>query len=194
LVALLLAGTAYKGDSAHANPVPGNGTVTYDVDPEITGNTNSTLGTVERCVRVDNAEVGFDGASDYTVDVIVTGDTETPDYYDVSLNYNSGLVHIATADTYIKLAGSFCLADALPDSDGTFTAGCSYLSGGPGTANDGTIVRIGLDLSNAVGTVTFSFNPYPQTDYHSSDLDDHRSRSTRACRRSTKTARCRRRT
>ena len=198
LVALLLTGTSYKGDTAHANPTPGNGAVNYDVDPLIAededldgftndgcaavgaaetvcSNTASTLGTVQDCVRVDNAEVGFDGAADYYVDVVVTGDTETGQYYDVNLNYDQSLVHIATADLLIKFPGSTCMGDTpLPDIDGTYAGGCSYLSGGgPGIANDGTIVRLGLDLSNASGVVNFSFNGYPLTDYFSKDGDDH---------------------
>jgi hypothetical protein len=226
LVALLLTGTSYKGaDIAHAVA----GTVNYDVDPETTGNTASTLGTVEECVRVDIASPVFDGVdddsdgaindgcpvmgtaepttpvnkcldaidddndgrvndgcptvgaaaetacdtgSDYNIDIVVTGDTQAPDYYDVNLNYDSTKVHVAApgTDTYIKMPGGFCLNDALPDSDGSFAAGCSYLAGGPGTPNDGTITRVGLDIGSS-GLVTFTFNDYPLTDYHSAGGD-----------------------
>jgi hypothetical protein len=174
LVALLLTGTSYKGDIAHAVA----GIVNYDVDPLTTGNTASTLGTVEECVRFDKAGGGFDGVSDYNIDVVVFGDTQAPDYYDVNLNYsNTSLVHVAASgtDVYIKLPGSFCLSDGLPDSDGTFVAGCSYLAGGPGTAGNGTITRIGLDIDGTAtpGVVTFSFNDYPLTDYHSLAGGDH---------------------
>jgi len=153
------------------------GTVNYDLDPLTTGNTASTIGPggVEACVRVNYTASGFDDVSDYNVDVVVQGDTQAPDYYDVQLNYdNSTLVHVAATgtDLYIKLPGSFCLSDGLPDSDGTFVAGCSYLAAPAGTAGDGTIMRVGLDIDGtSSGVVNFSFNPYPQSDYHSAAGD-----------------------
>ena len=42
------------------------GTVNFDIDPEITGNSADTLGTVESCVRVDGSG-GFDGTPDATI-------------------------------------------------------------------------------------------------------------------------------
>ena len=155
-------------------------TVNYDVDPLTTGNTASTIGPggVEACVRVNYTASGFDGTSDYNVDVVVQGDTQAPDYYDVQLNYsNSALVHVASpgTDAAIKLPASFCLTDTLPDSDGTFIGGCSYLAAPwAGTAGNGTIVRVGLDIDGTKsGVVNFSFNPYPGTDYHSLAGGDH---------------------
>ena len=65
------------------------GTVNFDVDPLTTGNTASTLGTVEACVRVNKAGGGFDDISDYNIDVVVFGDTQAPQYYDVQLNYDN---------------------------------------------------------------------------------------------------------
>ena len=61
MAVLVLTGTSYTGgDVAHAQ-----GTVNFDVDPDITGNTASTLGTVERCVAITcpSASCGWDGPS-----------------------------------------------------------------------------------------------------------------------------------
>ena len=150
---------------------PAGGAIEMGIDPETTGNTASTLGTVEDCVRFDKAGGGFDGLGDYNIDVVVFGDTLAPVIYDSSLNYDNTLVHVAAPGTAIdiKLPGSFCVSDELPDSDGLFTSGCAYLSGGPGTAGDGTLVRVGLDIDGTKsGVVTFTFNPPPQTAYASS--------------------------
>jgi len=201
------------------------GAIEMGIDPETTGNTASTLGTLEPCVRVDVPHLAFDGVSDYNIDVYVKGDTQAPQYYDAFVVYaavndgcpaldepetgdqclnsvdddgddeaNDGcpqvgataesgeqctgsmgkdddgdaIVHVAApgTDDDIKLPGSFCLSDALPGSDGAFAVGCSYLSGGPGTPGDGVLLRLGLDIGGP-GVATFSFNPYPQTDYAS---------------------------
>ena len=169
LVALLLTGTSYKGgDIAHAQ-----GTVTYDLDPETTGNSANTIGTggVEACARFDKAGGGLDGTGDYIVDVVVQGDTQAPTIYDSALNYSdTSLVNIVATgtDIGIKMPGGFCLSDGFPDSDGLFTSGCTYVAGGPGTAGNGTIVRLNLDINgNSSGVVTFTFDADPSTDYWS---------------------------
>ena len=168
-------------EATAAPTTPAGGPIEMGIDPETTGNTASTIGPggVEACVRFDKAGGGFDGISDYTIDVVVTGDTLAPVIYDSSLNYsNPSLVHVVATgtDIGIKMPSGFCLSDAFPDSDGTFTSGCTYLAGGPGTAGDGTIVRVGLDVDGtSSGVVTFSFNPDPSTDYWSGAIDspDH---------------------
>ncbi|UCH87265.1 MAG: thrombospondin type 3 repeat-containing protein, partial [Dehalococcoidia bacterium] len=160
------------------------GTVNFDIDPETTGNSANTLGTIEDCVEITVPSPSFDGVSDYVIDIIVTGDTQAPVAYDASLNYcddPSGgvdptkcdgdpvtMVHIAPpdTDTIIKLPGSMPLGDVVPDSDGVFAAGALYLFGGPGTAGNGTLVRVGLDIG-ASGVVTFSLNPPALTAYAS---------------------------
>jgi len=158
-------------EATAAPTTPAGGAIEMGIDPETTGNTAGTLGTLERCVRVDVPSPAFDGVSDYNIDVYVKGDTQAPQYYDVSLNYSdTSLVNVASPGTAIdiKLPGSFCVSDELPDSDGSFGAGCAHLSGGPGTAGDGTLVRVGLDIDGTKsGVVTFTLNPYPQTDYNS---------------------------
>lgn len=67
-------------------------------------------------------------------------------------------VHIAApgTDALIKMPEAIDFSEALPDSDGQFNAGAIYMSGGPGTAGVGTLVRLGLDIGGA-GLVTFSF-------------------------------------
>jgi hypothetical protein len=180
-VALLASLTLALPDEAHAQ-----GTVNFDIDPEITGNSADTLGTVEDCYAVTcpsaecdwDGSSSFDGVSDYVIDVVVTGDTEAPTNYHASLNYDETKVHVAEPGTDPgidldgKMGGAHDLSEGpLPDSDGTFDAGAMYLMGGPGTAGSGTIARVGLDIG-ASGVVTFSLNAAPPTAYVS-DLGAH---------------------
>jgi len=144
------------------------------IDPEVTGNTASTLGTLEDCVRVDVPSPAFDGVSDYDIDVYVQGDTQAPLAYDAAVSYDATKVHITApgTSTLIKLPGASSLGDALPDADGMFIAGTVYLSGGPGTAGDGALVRLGLDIGGS-GVVTFDFDPDPPaTSYVSKSGED----------------------
>ena len=192
------------------------GAIEMGIDPETMGNTASTLGMLEPCVRVDVPNPAFDGVSDYNIDVYVKGDTQAPVGYDASVVYaavndgcpaldepetgdkclnsvdddgdtevNDGcpqvgatgesgeqcggdgkdddgdvIVHVVApgTDDDIKLPSSLCLSDALPDGDGIYHAGCAYLTDGPGTAGDGTLVRLGLDIGGS-GLVTFALNP-----------------------------------
>jgi len=131
-------------------------TVNFDVDPNVTGNSPNTLGTVEECVRVDvDVSGGFDGNIDYSIDIVVTGDTQAPTGYTASLAYHSGKIHIVDpTDTDIKLQGAVDGSESRPDSDGTYDASVMYIMGGPGTAGNGTITRVGLDIGSS-GLVTF---------------------------------------
>jgi hypothetical protein len=148
-------------------PVHAQGTVNFDIDPEITGNSANTLGAIEDCVRVDIPSPAFDGVSDYIIDIVVSGDTQGPIAYDASMNYDPAIVHIATPDTdvLIKTPGGFPLGDVAPDSDGVFQPGV-ILFAGAGIPGDGTLVRVGLDIGGE-GLLTFDFNPSPLTSYNS---------------------------
>jgi hypothetical protein len=165
LVALLLAGTSYTGGNiAHAQ-----GVVNFDVDPDTTGNTASTLGTVEKCVRVDGSFTK-NGVSDYNIDVVVTGDTQAPVAYDADLVMDQDAnvdVTAAGTNSVIKLPGSTDLSDPLPNVDAVYHSGTVYLSGGPGTAGNGTISRVGLDLAAGSYVITFTLTPDPLTAYAS---------------------------
>jgi hypothetical protein len=203
------------------------GTIEMGIDPETTGNTASTLGTLERCVRVDVPNPAFDDISDYNIDVYVKGDTQAPIAYDAAVVYtaindgcpavadpeigdeclnsvdddgdtkvNDGcpqvgasaesgdecdgadddgdvIVHVAAPGTndLIKLPGATSFTEARPDSDGVFVAGAGYITGGPGTAGNGTLVRLGLDIGGS-GVVTFALNPPPSSAY-ASDAGNH---------------------
>ncbi len=150
------------------------GTVSFDIDPEITGNSANTLGAVENCYAVACPSVecswdgssSFDGVSDYVIDVVVSGDTQALNNYYASLNYDEAKVHVAEpdTDTLIKMPWAFDLSEELPDSDGIFAAGAIYLMGESGTAGNGTIVRVGLDIG-ASGVVLFSLEAAPLTAY-----------------------------
>jgi len=144
------------------------------IDPEVTGNTATTLGALEDCVRVDMPSPVFDGVSDYDVDVYVRGDAQAPIAYDASVTYDASKVHIAAPGTssIIKMPGTGGAGDSVPDSDGLFVAGSLYLSGGPGTPGDGTLVRLGLDIG-APGVVTFDFDPAPATTAYASASGEH---------------------
>jgi len=142
-------------------------TVNFDVDPNVTGNSANTLGPVEDCVRVDIPSPAFDGESDYVIDIVVTGDTQAPTDYTASLTYASNKIHIADpgTDTDIKLQGAVDSSETRPDSDGTYQANVMYFFGGPGTAGNGTITRLGLDIGGS-GVVYFGLIE-PSTTYSS---------------------------
>jgi len=147
------------------------GLVTFDIDPEITGNTGGTLGTVQDCVRV-NVAGGFDAAPDYTIDAVVTGGTQAPTGYDASVTYDNTKVKILDAGTnpLIKLPGAWDStmdedAGSYKSTDGTLNAGAGYLFGGPGTAGNGAIVRLGLDINGAAGSFILTFGFVSPTDY-----------------------------
>jgi hypothetical protein len=142
------------------------------IDPETTGNTASTLGTLERCVRVDVPNPAFDGVSDYNIDVYVKGDTQAPIAYDASANYDQNIVHIAApgTDTLVKMPDAVeSTTEIVPDSDGTFTAGVIYFDPTKfGTPGDGVLVRLGLDIGGS-GLITFALNPPPLSAYASGE-------------------------
>jgi hypothetical protein len=171
-VVVLAAVWALRDDSGSSTRAEG-GAVEMGIDPEVTGNTATSLGTLEYCVRVDIESPAFDNVSDYVVDVYVKGDTQAPAGYDAWVTYDAGKVHIVapTTDALLKLPGASTFTDAVPDSDGKFVASVGYLSGGPGTAGDGTLVRLGLDIG-ASGLVSFDFDsPGPAAAYYSPGED-----------------------
>ena len=145
------------------------GTVNFDIDPEITGNSANTLGAVESCARCDVAgpDIG-DGVADCFVDIVVWGDTQAPVSYDVSINYTDVIVTIAApgTDPLIKMPGAADTGDTPPDDDGTFVCSARYFEGGPGIPGDGAICRLGLDAISH-GMVTFTLDPPPLTAYES---------------------------
>jgi len=149
---------------ATATPTtPAGGAIEMGIDPETTGNTASTLGDVEDCVRVDVPSPAFDGVSDYNIDVYVKGDTQAPVAYDASVTYDNTKVHIAApgTDVLIKMPGATSMADTgtPPDTDGTFTAGVIYFDPAESRIpGDGVLVRLGLDIGGS-GLVTFALNP-----------------------------------
>ncbi|MGB6836735.1 MAG: hypothetical protein WBF66_03410 [Dehalococcoidia bacterium] len=145
------------------------------IDPETTGNTASTLGTLESCVRVDVPSPAFDGVSDHNIDVYVKGDTQSPVGYEVSVTYDQNIVHIAApgTDTLIKMPGALEPSpETLPDSDGMFIAGALHLDPAKfGTPGDGALVRLGLDIGGS-GVVTFSLDP-PADNGYATDAGIH---------------------
>jgi hypothetical protein len=141
------------------------------IDVETTGNTASTLGTLERCVRVDVPSAAFDGVSDYNIDVYVKGETQAPTAYDVSVTYDNTKVHIAApgTDVLIKMPGATNMAETgtPPDTDGIFTAGALYFDPAQSNiAGDGVLVRLGLDIGGS-GLLAFTLNRPPLNAYAS---------------------------
>lgn len=164
LLTLTLLSLRFPGshESAYAQ-----GGVDFDIDPDISGNTASSIGAggVEDCVRV-NRSGGFDGSADHTIDVVVQGDTQAPTSYDAWVTYDSTVIQVLDngTDALIKLpaAADFTTNEdpgPIRSGDGQLDAGALYLAGGPGTAGDGTILRIALDINFDVGptVVTFGF-------------------------------------
>jgi len=165
--------------TAFAERAPGaqaQDVVNFDIDPEITGNSADTLGTVERCYAVTcpsaectwDGSSTFDGTSDYNIDIAVFGDTQAPVKYDAELVYDPTKVHIADPgmDDLIKMPGAVALSEPRPGSDSAHAFGAIYLAGGPGTPDDGTLVRVGLDIGGS-GIVTFTLSEPPETAYTS---------------------------
>jgi hypothetical protein len=131
--------------------------VSFDVDPDISGNTASSIGPggIEDCLRVDVAPGSFgDGVADVTIDVVVQGDTLAPVAYDAWLIYEPTKVDPVTWDDRIKLPGAAPMTVKSPPQ---LNAGVLYMSGGPGTPGDGTLVRINLDVISA-GVASFSLD------------------------------------
>jgi hypothetical protein len=156
------------------------GTVNFDIDPEITGNSPDTLGTVEMCYEVTcpSAECTWnpgvndlDGVSDYIIDVVVWGDTQAPISYDVSVLWsNPWAVCIAWPDTSwcvkVPAFGCYWPGNILPDCSGSFTVGAASYPPDAGVPGDGTLVRLGLDIG-ASGLVVFALNAPPLNMYES---------------------------
>jgi len=174
-----MAGATCFGGIFYSPTWPG-APVSMDIDPDVTGNTASTLGTVESCYDVTcpsaecawNGVSSFDNVSDYNIDIVVTGDTQAPVAYDASLNYDNTKVHIAAPGTnnLVKLPGALDFSNARPDSVSPWHASAVYLTlPDAGTAGDGTLVRVGLDIG-AAGVVNFSLNADPLTAYASDGL------------------------
>jgi hypothetical protein len=159
--------------TAFAERTPGagaQGVVTFDIDPDTTGNSGSTLGTIENCVEVTIPTPAFDNTSDYDIDIVVFGDTQAPRDYYAELVYDATKVHIAElgTDDFIKMPGALSVSEAQPGSDGAHAFGALYIDGGPGTPGDGTLVRVGLDIGGSgVVTFTLTLSEPPQTRYTS---------------------------
>jgi hypothetical protein len=155
------------------------GTVNFDIDPEITGNSADTLGTVESCYEVTcpSAECtwdgvsGMDGVSDYSIDVVVWGDTQAFISYSVVVSWDSPWAFCLNkpgTDTCIKTPYAGCGWPPelyLPCCYPPFSSGALYPPG-LGIPGDGTIVRLGLDIG-ASGVVTFGLHPPPLAAYES---------------------------
>jgi hypothetical protein len=101
------------------------GPIEMGIDPETTGNTASTLGTLESCARVDVPNPVFDGVSDYNVDVYARGVTQpaqAPVAYDAAVVYaaiNDGCPAVGDPEV-----GDACLNSVDDDGDTKVNDGC----------------------------------------------------------------------
>lgn len=130
------------------------------LDMEITGNSASTLGPVQRCYEVAWSGTPFDRIADWTIDVYASGVTQAPRSYDAWVTYDNSKVHVvqgAPTDTLIKMPGAQNLSTYYQEQAafGTIYPNPPF-NGIPG---DGSIPRIGLDVNFAAGptVVTFGF-------------------------------------
>jgi hypothetical protein len=133
--------------------------VAMAIDPDATGNSESSLGRTEACVRIDVDPAYFgDGVADHAIDVCVTGDTQAPVTYDAWFYYEPGLVDpISWLDT-IKLPDASGFSQDL-EMVSRFNASAGYVAGGSissGTAGDGTVARVNLDVIGP-GLASFDF-------------------------------------
>ncbi|UCH87018.1 MAG: thrombospondin type 3 repeat-containing protein, partial [Dehalococcoidia bacterium] len=168
LALMVVAGFSLPG----AQQASAQGTVNFDIDPEITGNTADTLGAVEDCLRVDGSG-GFDGTPDVTIDVVVWGDTLAPRAYDASVVYEPAKVDPVSWDGLIKLPGALDLTRKHSWTP-RLIGGAGHLMGGLGIPGDGTILRIDLDVDFTIPTVaTLRLDPDPPWLAYSSVAGDH---------------------
>ncbi|UCH87428.1 MAG: thrombospondin type 3 repeat-containing protein [Dehalococcoidia bacterium] len=151
-------GASCNGGTPHPPSLPEGTPITMGIDPEITGNSASTLGDLEACVRadVDPADFG-DGTADYTIDAYVTGDSPppAPSGYDAWLIYYADRVDPVSWDDLIKLPGATGLTNKMEEVS-RLNAGALYTSGGPGIGGEGAVARIDLDVISA-GAACFGF-------------------------------------
>lgn len=141
-------------------------TVDFDIDPNISGNTASSIGGggVEDCLRVDVAPENFgDGLADVTIDVVVQGDTLAPLAYDAYVIYEPTEIDPVTWNDRMKLPGAMPATTKAPPQ---LNAAALYFAGGPGTPGDGTLVRIDLDVV-AAGVATLTVSQPPGSAYAS---------------------------
>jgi len=146
------------------------GTIEMGIDPETTGNTASTLGTLERCVRVDVPSPAFDDVSDYNIDVYVKGDTQAPIAYDASVVYtavNDGCPAVEDPET-----GAQCFNSSDDDGDTMANDGCPQVGataesgdqcvGNAGADDDGdAIVHVAAPGTNTLIKMPGGFEPGP---------------------------------
>jgi len=149
-------------------PAEAQGVVNFDIDPDTSGNSATSLGTIESCVEITVPAPAFDDTSDYNIDIVVFGDTQAPTDYYADLVYDPTEVHIAGPGTndLIKMPGALPLTEPRPGSDGTHSFAALYPSGGPGIPGDGTLARVGLDIGGS-GVLTFTLSGPPRTAYTS---------------------------
>ena len=122
--------------------------VRVDADP--TGNTPTSLGTINDCREVD-VDDSFD------VDIVIQGVTDIH-AFDISLSYDPAILELTGNDVQQMLVAGGAsnlldLSDALPDTDGFYGTRGQDLStsAGDSESGDGVLARVTL---KAVGTGT----------------------------------------
>ena len=151
--------------SLGAQQASAQGTVNFDIDPEITGNSADTLGAVEDCARVDGSG-GFDGTPDVTIDVVVYGDTQPPWGYEALVIYEPTKVDPVSWDGLIKMPDALDFTYKMSPGPRLY-GGAVYLTYESGIPGDGTILRIDLDVdftTPAVAVFTFTRVAYASVD------------------------------
>jgi len=145
-----------NGDTPHPPQVSEGAPVTMGIDPEITGNSASTLGDLEACVQVNVDPEDFDdGIADRTIDVYVAGVTAAPTGYDAWVTYPRFRVDPVSWDDLVKLPGATSFTTKMAEV-ARFNAAALYTGSGSGIGGDGTIVRIDLDVKSG-GFACFGF-------------------------------------
>jgi hypothetical protein len=133
--------------------------VNFDIDPDITGNSANTLGTLEPCLRLDGTG-GFDGVADVSIDVVVWGDTQRPLAYEAWVDYGTsapGIVDPVSWDDRIKLPDANIVTTTKEPPELRADARYSWQPGN-GIPGDGTILRIDLDVDFDSGPAIVFFS------------------------------------
>jgi hypothetical protein len=123
---------------------PGTTAVGIDADP--TGNTATSLDTIDACVSVTNGQ-SFD------IDVFVT-DVSDLFGWDATFSYDGSVVHVLGSDAQLFQAsnpGSQVVnfsADPFPDTDGSYTLGVGEMAEGSSDSGSGVLIRLTLEAAS----------------------------------------------
>ncbi len=180
-IAVALAATGAPAPSSHAQSGASVHIIAIDADPA--GNTATSLGPLNACVRTEPG-------ANVTVDLIADAVPGPPDVngivgFEISVDYSAALLKVSAYDYEFLLAasGDFepfeALGDAVPDTDGRLNISVADLAAGtaasPAEVGPGVLARIALSARAAgIATVApvFDSDHYPTIINAQNDVTD----------------------